>query len=67
MKLKKYVQFLDEFVKMYPEALDLEVIYCRDDEGNGFDPVKYSPTLGQFDEDGMFKDTKDDPNAVCIN
>jgi hypothetical protein len=44
------------------------VISAIDDEGNGYSPVIFSPTLGTF-EDGEFEDTKEieNQNSICIN
>lgn len=60
---------INAFVNENPDALNLEVIYSRDDEGNFFSPVFYSPTVGrfnrsenEFDQESILK-----PNAVCIN
>jgi hypothetical protein len=82
MKLSKYLEQLQEFVKRHPEAKDYEVIYARDDEGNGYDTVYFGPTAGVFADDGEFyqKDNyleynedeteegyKKAENSVCIN
>lgn len=36
MKLREYLEELQEFVETFPECLDMDVIYSRDDEGNGY-------------------------------
>lgn len=36
MKLREYIEQLQKFAEMNPETLDMDVIYSRDDEGNGF-------------------------------
>jgi hypothetical protein len=51
---------------MNPETLDMDVIYSRDDEGNGFQEVHYSPSKG-FYEDMEFEESDYLVNAVCIN
>ena len=73
MKLKEYIAILSEFAKEHPEALELDVIYSKDSEGNGYHNVYYSPTLMQVDE-GYYREVECDPdehdfkpNAVCIN
>lgn len=70
MKFKEYIKQLKEFLQENPEAANLDVIYAKDAEGNGFDNVHYGPTIGNF-EDGDFSEEPldNDPsfNAVCIN
>jgi hypothetical protein len=79
MKLKQYVQNLHEFIALHPEALDHEVYYSEDIEGNAFDKVEVTPALVYFedlDDPGMpvFVGEKEDGgmpenmcNAVIIN
>jgi hypothetical protein len=66
MTLKQYVDGLIHFLKENPEAKDLTAIHSSDDEGNNYTTVKYSPTLGKYN-DNYFMDTEDNPDAVCIN
>jgi hypothetical protein len=75
MKLNKFLENLNELVKTNPEFLELEVITSKDDEGNGYDKVYYSPSIGNFDDyefkqEVEFDDyelTKKDINAICVN
>ena len=75
MKLREYLEELQEFVETFPECLDMDVIYSRDDEGNGYQRVYYGPTKGIFeDSDFISADQLEDYereeseiNAVCIN
>ncbi len=75
MKLKEYIDILNEFVKENPETLEFDVIYAEDDEGNGFGSISYSPTKGVYQEgefwsEGNLEDEgfeESDINAVCIN
>jgi len=60
---------------------DLPLIYAKDDEGNDFDYVFFSPTPGYFDDDACefiddvedFNSMRDEDdkeltiNAVCVN
>lgn len=78
MKFREYLENLQELTKENPEILDMEVIAAIDDEGNGYNEVYYTPTLGIF-IDGEFipendekyleenEYTKKDFNAICIN
>lgn len=82
MNLREYINALEEFAKENPEAEELEVIYSHDDEGNCFQRVYYTGTLGYYDgeykgefhskqnieEDYDEEEIEDYPiNAVCIN
>ena len=75
MKLREYIENLNEFVKENPETLDMIVVYAKDSEGNGFEEVYYTPNKGCFDPDERnFVDVENyeeldenDTNAVCIN
>ena len=75
MKLKDYIEDLNELVKQHPEALELDVVCASDDEGNDFSRVHNFAALGyfepgQFTPESEFKacdmiNTKS--NAVCLN
>ena len=75
MTLKEYLENLNEFISEHPEALDYTVVTSADDEGNYYNPVHYSPTLGlfkngEFTHIDNFEDCElnvDDINSVCIN
>lgn len=67
MKLKTFIENLTKFVTEHPEALDLDVVTSRDDEGNGYNLVHYTPEVGNYNaEDKEFSAAKE-LNAVCIN
>jgi hypothetical protein len=75
MKLKEYIEQLQKFAQMNPETLDMDVIYSRDDEGNGFGQVHYAPSKGIYEDmefiasdqlEDYERDTTD-INSVCIN
>jgi uncharacterized protein YkuJ len=68
MRIRAFITHLEAIAKEYGENLDC--VYSTDDEGNGFNLVYYSPTIGYFDgEDFDTKETReiDSINAVCIN
>ena len=75
MTLKQYIEALQKFAEENPEALDFEVIYAEDDEGNGYGRIAYLPSKGVFDEGEFYTDNNleefeyepTDINAVCIN
>jgi hypothetical protein len=74
MTLKEYFERLQEFIKANPEALELEVITSKDDEGNGFNEVSSEPSKGHYDGDcytsvEMFREygINGKINSVCIN
>ena len=79
MTLAQYLKGLHEFVALHPEALDQEVYYSIDIEGNGFDKVEVTPALVYFEDlenpdSPVFAGNQDDGgmpsdmcNAVIIN
>ncbi len=70
MTLKQYREKLNKLAEENPEADDMQVIYSKDDEGNGYSNIHYSPGLGTFDgEDynNATDDSENKPNAVCVN
>ena len=75
MTLENYVRGLTEFIKNNPQLKDCIVIYAKDEEGNCFEEVFYTPTKGyyedrEFIEKQVFADLgmeEEDINAVCIN
>ena len=50
MKLKEFIENLNEFVKENPETLDMEVVTSIDDEGNGYSFVHYTPSKGVYED-----------------
>ena len=70
----KYIEKLQEIAKEHP---NLNVVYSRDDEGNGYQEVTFDPTIGNFNETDGFIDkesikTEEDfnnlpVNSICIN
>jgi hypothetical protein len=75
MTLEKYLKHLNKIVEKNPEALEYEVIYAKDDEGNGFSKVSYKPSLGFLDDDLEYTavdnedwdELEEEPNIICIN
>lgn len=81
MTLQEYINNLQELITENPKLKDATVVYSRDDEGNGFFEVGYTPSAGYFDGDygGSFITSEDkeswndceltdnDINSVCIN
>jgi hypothetical protein len=66
MKLTEYIKHLQKIAETNP---NVEVVYASDSEGNNFDRVHFTPSLGKF-EDGVFSDLEIEEkeiNAVCIN
>lgn len=73
MKLKEYIE---ELQKIYVEHGDIELIYARDDEGNGYDFVRYQPTKSYFHLESQERISEDDITdyapedyslVVCVN
>lgn len=68
MTLNEYLTNLNKLVTENPKALNFIVISANDDEGNGYNPVYFTPTLGSYD--GEEFETDVDPtqfNSICIN
>lgn len=66
MKLTEYIKGLEFALKQHG---DLDVIYAKDEEGNGFYPVSFEPSVGRY-EDGEFQQEEiesEEFNAVCVN
>lgn len=57
MTLETYIANLTVFAKENPKALKLEVVTSIDDEGNGYNPVVYTPSY--VDDEST--------NTVCVN
>ncbi len=72
MKLKEYLAQMKQVIKDNPGALEWEVIYSSDSEGNNFEPVYYSPSVGHYspDDGGLITDENypgKPRNCICIN
>lgn len=67
MKLKEYLDHLNNLVKENPKILDFDVVYSSDDEGNYYGMVHYAPSVGEYDFEEPFNSESDSPNAICIN
>jgi len=70
MKLKEYLNALNELLEKNPQAGDFLVIHSSDDEGNSFQPVWFTPALMSVDNpDQSYLEVNHDgePNVVCIN
>lgn len=66
VKLKAYADMIVLIAEVYP---DIEVIYSRDDEGNGYESVHFNPTVGTL-VDGDFVEPcegVEEVTACCIN
>jgi len=67
MKFKEYLENLNELLKDRPEIADFDVVTSKDDEGNGYSIVHYTPSIGRYDnEEKEFKE-EIELNAVCVN
>lgn len=61
MKFKEYLAKLNKLAKNNPSALELPVVYSKDDEDNQFRLVEYDPTVGTF----VVKISE--IHSVCVN
>lgn len=70
MRLQEYIQELQQILETEG---DLELVYSRDDEGNGYDNVQYLPTVKFFNidyfeviaEEDLEEYEEDDYTKVC--
>jgi hypothetical protein len=69
MTLEEYMRALRKLVKQNPKAKKFKIVYSIDDEGNGFDDVKFGPTMGITDRFNDFKANidQDKSDTVCVN
>ena len=51
MKLKEFLQCINEQVERDPSLLELNCYYVSDDEGNSGDFQEYTPEAGYIDDD----------------
>ena len=80
MTLREYIKNLTTFAEENPESLDFQVVSSSDGEGNSYEGIYYTPSLGYY-EDREFHgedyyeeyeaeyEAEDIPkmNSVCIN
>jgi len=70
MKLKEWLDDLNDKVRLDPSILGLDIIYGTDDEGNYFKPVSYTACKGYY-SDTEFKELSGEEdeiaNVVCLN
>lgn len=65
MKLKQYLEQLNKLAKENPESLEMEVFTSRDDEGNGYNAVYYSPAVHRTEN--LCDVHTDDEEVVVLN
>ena len=67
MTLKEFAANINKLLEDRPETADFHVVTSKDDEGNGFNLVHYTPQVGNYDgEEKEFK-AEVELNAVCVN
>ena len=74
MKLKEYIEQLNDLIVHNPEYAELPLAYASDDEGNSYHRVSNPPIAAYFEDsdsyylDGAwFDEYPDDPNFIVIN
>jgi len=67
MTFKEYAENINKLLKERPETADLIVVTSKDDEGNGFNMVHYTPSVGNYDEEDRDFNEEKKVNAVCVN
>ena len=66
MKLIDLMKKIETMVTDNPEILEYNLVYSSDDEGNNFNLVNFSPSLGEYIQ-GEFESDSDNNNSICIN
>lgn len=66
MTLQEYANHINSLAKKNP---NLKVVYAIDDEGNRFQEVVFTPTVGEFDGHDFepLGNVCRRANAVCVN
>jgi len=68
MNLADFLENINKIVEKDPEVLKLDVIYSKDDEGNQFNYIVFTPTICVYNQENKtMDDTPNNPNAICIN
>lgn len=66
MILKDYVEGLQQFLKDNPEAAELYAYTSRDDEGNDYDEVYYSPSIQYTDGESFYSEDGEELQKVVV-
>ena len=73
VKLSEHINQLNKIIKEHPEALDMDVIICSNDENKYYFPSSMTPEIGSF-RNGEFLSEKlfsqfgeKERNAICLN
>lgn len=74
MKLKEYLEELQNMINDNPEILEYDLIYSSDDEGNSFDMISFGPSIQKFNgENTVHPDDIENyeeselTNVICLN
>ena len=68
MKLREYIQHLEDIIQKSPEALDFDMLYFEDTTAQ-YLPLEHAPTVGEQTKISWtnFHDESNTPNCVCAN
>lgn len=69
MRLSEYIDGLKQILE---KNGDLQVVYAVDEEGNSFNEIFFSPSVGYYDDNDFtnennFEDGDYEINSVCVN
>lgn len=69
MTLKEYITHLNKIIEAWPEAENFDLIYAKDDEGNDYQGVSYTPSVVWWDSANQELSSEEDGDkrVVCIN
>lgn len=65
--LQMHLDEINDLVKNNPEALGLMIVTSKDAEGNGYNPVHYSPAMGFFESNEFDSESDEKSNSICLN
>jgi len=61
LTLKQFADDINAYLKQHPDHADMPVLTARDDEGNGYNLVYYSPSYGTWEV------LADEIEGVCVS
>ena len=68
MKLTTLILHLNKIIENNPNHWELDIVYAKDAEGNGFKKVFFPPSVGHYKNDDFDDEVKQEEiNSICIN
>ena len=69
MRIQKISDLIKNLERIKEESGDLDLVFSVDDEGNAFDKIYFTPTVGYFQDRGFYTEQEYSmfEKVVCIN